>query len=79
MKRAEISDVRGGVNRRAAGVDAYFARMNWVERLQVVRQRVVKAYLVHFVAICKTVIVSDVSSGGKPSSVPTLRFCGEVL
>jgi len=71
--------MRGGINRGAARIDAYFARMNRIERLQVVGQRIVQEYLGHICATCKTVIVSDASSASKHSSVPSLRFFGAVL
>ena len=41
-ERAEVSDVREVVDRGSAGVNAHLARMNGVERLQVVRQRIVQ-------------------------------------
>ena len=46
-ERAEIPDVREGVDRGAAGVDAHFAWMNGLQRLDAVRQRVVEAYVGH--------------------------------
>ncbi len=72
-ERAEVPDVRGGVNRGTAGVNAHFARVNGVERLQVVRQRIVQEYLDHICATRKTVIVSDASPRSKPSSALSLR------
>jgi hypothetical protein len=47
--------------------------MNGIERLQIVRQRIVQEYLDHICATRKTVIVSDASPRSKPSSVASLR------
>src|SRR5579863_8553513 len=57
--------MRGSVNRRAAGVHPDLSRVYRIEWLQVVGQRVVEAYLDHFRAKCKTVIVSDASASSK--------------
>ena len=46
-ERAEIPDVREGVDRGAAGVDAHFARMHGLQRLEAVRERVVEVYVGH--------------------------------
>ena len=72
-ERAKVSDMRGGVDGRPARVNAHFTRVNRVERLQVVGQRIVEAYLDHICATRKTIIVSDASPGSKPSSATSLR------
>ena len=46
-ERAEIPDVREGVDGGAAGVDAHLARMNGLQRLDAVRERVVEVYIGH--------------------------------
>ena len=53
--------------------------MDGVERLQVVRQRIVEEYLDHICAKRKTVIVSDASPRSKRSYVPSLSLRGEFL
>jgi hypothetical protein len=47
-ERAEISDVGVVVDSGAASVDAHFALVERLQRLQAVGQRVVKLYLRHF-------------------------------
>ena len=53
------------VDRGAAAVDADFARVEGVERLQAAGERVVEAYVGHFQDIGKRTIVAEARVSGK--------------
>jgi hypothetical protein len=60
--------MREVVDRGATGVNAHFAGVQRLERLEAIAERIVEAYLGHIARYARTVILSEAQPGDKAPS-----------